>query len=630
MSEQYLKAERNLIGTLLTYPNRAAQILELNQELLDADLVRMIEQVATQMVASGSQEAADFLQNLAAQLREEVTVLARGERTNEQFLEAERHLIRMLLTYPHQAAKILTANQQLLTLDLVQEMERVASRMAASGSQESADFLQNLAAQLREEITPPAGTNDLDVGNHSLIIAPKKPNKFRFSWSGTILLLLSFLIFLTSQSGSSWLSDLPKVIASQSDSEPEIKKSQERSILPVEAIGVKLVNSYQVLRTYTGTVAASRLSELGFERSGQLINIIVNEGDRVDTGTSLAYLDTTNLKAQELELVAQRTQAVAQLKEMQAGPRAETIAAARAKVRDLDAQQELVRKKFDRRKELYAEGAISREQLDEAASNQFVLQARLEEAKSQLDELLAGTRPERIEAQKASIQEIDARIAKLKSELVKSILRAPFAGTISIRQVDEGTVVAAGQSILRLVEHGALEVRIGIPVPTASKLQLGSYQRLKIGQKTYQARVSSILPELDSSTRTLTVVLTLDKSAAREVSPGQVARLELAETISNSGYWLPTTALVRGRRGLWSCYVIGEPAELESLPTDVNQPFRIERRDVEVLHTESDRVLVRGTLQPGDQVIVNGTHRLVPGKLVQHQGNSYSRNTRHN
>ena len=114
----------------------------------------------------------------------------------------------------------------------------------------------------------------------------------------------------------------------------------------------------------------------------------------------------------------------------------------------------------------------------------------------------------------------------------------------------------------------------------------------------------------------MTVVLTLDKSAAREVSSGQVARLELAETIFTSGYWLPTTALVRGGRGLWSCYVTGEPAELESLPTNMNQPFRVERRDVEVLHTESDRALVRGTLQPNDQVIVNGTHRLVLGQLV--------------
>ena len=42
----------------------------------------------------------------------------------------------------------------------------------------------------------------------------------------------------------------------------------------------------------------------------------------------------------------------------------------------------------------------------------------------------------------------------------------------------------------------------------------------------------------------------------------------------------------------------------------------VERRDVEILHTESARVLVRGTLQEGDQVIVDGIHRVVAGQNV--------------
>jgi hypothetical protein len=45
--------------------------------------------------------------------------------------------------------------------------------------------------------------------------------------------------------------------------------------------------------------------------------------------------------------------------------------------------------------------------------------------------------------------------------------------------------------------------------------------------------------------------------------------------------------------------------------------FRVARRDLEVLHTESDRVLVRGTLQAGEQVITGGTHRVVPGQVVR-------------
>ncbi len=98
------------------------------------------------------------------------------------------------------------------------------------------------------------------------------------------------------------------------------------------------------------------------------------------------------------------------------------------------------------------------------------------------------------------------------------------------------------------------------------------------------------------------------------VRAGQVARLKLSEKIAASGYWLTTTALVRGVRGLWSCYVLGKP---ENVVHDPNKAFPIEQREIEVLQTESERVFVRGTLQNIDQVIVNGNHRLVTGQLVR-------------
>ncbi|OKH19898.1 efflux transporter periplasmic adaptor subunit [Hydrococcus rivularis NIES-593] len=390
------------------------------------------------------------------------------------------------------------------------------------------------------------------------------------------------------------------------------KQPRSSSILPVKAIAVEPVNSYRESRFYTGTVTARRTSELGFELPGQLTRIVVDEGSRVKAGTPLAYLDSQRLETSRRELLARRAQAVAQLKEMQAGSRPEIIAAARASVRDLSQQLELARQKSQRREMLYTEGAISREQRDEALNEQAVLQARLERSQSQLDELLAGTRPERIEAQQSLIQQYDAIIARIQLQLQKNILKAPFSATVSRRLVDEGTVVSAGQAVLRLVENKAPEVRIGVPATVAARISPGSHQQLQIGQKNYQAKVSSILPELDASTRTLTVVLTLDESIGTEVSPGQIARLKLDEIVRDSGYWLPITALVKGTRGLWSCYVLSEPVKSEDGNT-----FLVERRDVEVLHTQSDRVLVRGTLQSGDRVILSGTHRLVPGQLVR-------------
>ena len=437
----------------------------------------------------------------------------------------------------------------------------------------------------------------------------RKQDRLRLIGSTVILLLL---LSLTSQTGRNWISRFVADLTSQSDSD-EQNSERSGSILPVETIAVKPVNTYQVSRFYAGTLVPRRSSELSFERSGKVSQISIDEGDRVEAGTAIASLDPRMIEARKRELLAKRTQLVAQLEEMWAGPRPETITAARSTVKALSEQLELARQKSYRRETLYAQGAISREQLDEILFEASTRQARMNEANSQLDELLAGTRSEQIEAQQALIEQLDAEIDSLDIELQQSVLKAPFAGTISSRLLDEGTVVSAGQPILQLVEGGTIEARIGVPAAAASRLAVGSHQKIQIGQKTYQAKVSAILPELDSSTRTVTVVLTL-RSVETEVTLGQVAKLELTNNLSTSGYWLPLSALVQGESGLWFCYVLSS-AQV-NIPSQATSIFRIEQRDVEIIHTESDRVLVRSNLQPGDQLIVSGTHRLVAGQLA--------------
>ena len=73
MNKEQEENYRNLICGMLTYPNRAALMLDANQHLLDAGLMQVMEQVATRMAANSSTEAASFLQNLVSQLKDELT-----------------------------------------------------------------------------------------------------------------------------------------------------------------------------------------------------------------------------------------------------------------------------------------------------------------------------------------------------------------------------------------------------------------------------------------------------------------------------------------------------------------------------------------------------------------------------
>ena len=370
------------------------------------------------------------------------------------------------------------------------------------------------------------------------------------------------------------------------------------------------MDEYAIERTYTGEIVARRSSNLGFEQAGTLVEVLVDEGDTVAAGDPLARLDTRSLQAQRQQLEAQRRQAQMRFQELERGPRQEDIAAAAAAVQDLQAQLDLARLQQQRREGLYGQGAISLEERDEAAFSAAALASRLNQAQSQLDELEAGTRVEQVSAQDAQVDQIEASLRNLDVSISKSVIYAPFGGRVSQRLVDEGVVVSPGQAVMRLVEGDALEARIGVPAQMANRIANSSEQTVEVNGQLFEGQVAALLPELDNASQTVTVLIMLSPDAQPTI--GATARLRLQDQQSETGYWLPTSALVAGERGLWSAYVLDAP-EGEA----ANNLFEVARREVEVLYAEEDRSFVRGLLQPGDDVITGGTHRLVPGQLVQ-------------
>ncbi|MEL7085846.1 MAG: efflux RND transporter periplasmic adaptor subunit [Cyanobacteria bacterium J06597_1] len=385
--------------------------------------------------------------------------------------------------------------------------------------------------------------------------------------------------------------------------------------LPVETLEVTLSESYETQRTYTGDIEARRTSELGFEQSGLVVRMLVEEGDRVIANQVIAELDTQRLLAQRQELLAQKAQAEADLSELVAGPRFETISSSQANVRDLEAQLELAEQRYQRRQQLLTEGAISTEELDEFISDRNAIQARLDAANSDLEELQTGSRSEDITAQQAVVRSLDARIGTLDVDIAKSQLRAPFDGRVALRHVDEGVVISAGQTVLRLVEDGAMEARVGLPVQAAANLEVGSEQAVFVDGREYSATVKSLLPELNSSTRTISAILSLPDGAI--AAPGEVVRVAIVDRVQGRGYWLPATALVRSDRGLWSTYALSSTNTLDPVSSGSEaDDFTVQRQQVEVLQTDGDRVFVRGTLQPGDRIVATGTHRIVVGQRV--------------
>ncbi len=374
--------------------------------------------------------------------------------------------------------------------------------------------------------------------------------------------------------------------------------------LPVATLLAERVESYTRNRNYTGLLHGARRSLLSFRRGGELIELLVDEGQSVELGQTLGQLDNRHILAARSRLAAQVNEAQAVLSELLAGPRKETIAAKQAEVLALQSQSQVLAKQLARREQLVRTASVSREEYETFLFDAQAAVARVDVVQRQLDELLAGTRSEQIAAQRARLSQLHAQLADIAHDLEDTQLVAPFAGRIARRLIDEGVVLTSGSAVLEVLDDTHLEAWIGLPPAAARSLRIGEQHGLLVDGVRVKAVLQSLAPDISQATRTRNAIFRLEPKQAG-ILPGQVVRLALAERISQQGYWVPTTALTRGTRGLWSVYIV--------------QNNRVARRDVELLDTLGESCFVRGSLQSGDQIVTGGTHRIVVGQQVTAQ-----------
>ncbi|MEZ4215245.1 MAG: efflux RND transporter periplasmic adaptor subunit [Myxococcota bacterium] len=329
--------------------------------------------------------------------------------------------------------------------------------------------------------------------------------------------------------------------------------------LPVATVRVALRAGFEVRERLAGRVVSPRRSELGFERGGRVAEVAVDDGERVAAGDVLARLDTRELAAQRREL--------------------------EARVAATDARLELARATSERQRELRRADFASQQRLDEAVAGEKALAAQ-------------------IAADRASLERV--RVA-----LELSLLRAPYDALVAARHLDEGTVAQPGQAVLSILERDAREVRVGVPPDVATRLEPGRRYAVEIdGQGDVieaGATLRRVVAAIDVATRTQTAVLALDADAP-PVPDGALARVLFEREVAAPGAWVPIGALAEAQRGTWTAYAVVR---------DADGAQRAERRQVEVLHGESDRAYVRGTLRDGDELVADGLHRLAPGLRVR-------------
>ena len=337
----------------------------------------------------------------------------------------------------------------------------------------------------------------------------------------------------------------------------------------VDYLQVEKQSSFGSNRVYAGMAVAKRASELGFKQGGEILEVSVDVGDRVKKGDVLARLDSQSLQAA--------------LSEAQA-----SLELAQATLVAQQADTELAIETEQRFKNLKARGHVSAQEYDEAR-----LASRSAEAQ--------------VKVATAAETRANAALSSATIMLREARVIAPFDGVVQDRYYDEGSQVASGAALLRLVASDNIEAHVGVPAAVAMQMELGQSYPVRWNNTDYPATLRAIPPEIDSATRTMTAVLELDDAEIPQIPQipmGAVVELTLSQQIESSGFWVPLSALTESDRGLWGVYV-------------VNADSVVERHLVEVVHAEAERVFVRGTLSASDRVIRTGVQRIVPGQRVE-------------
>jgi len=319
------------------------------------------------------------------------------------------------------------------------------------------------------------------------------------------------------------------------------KPAPSEEIFPVQVMTVQPGNMLQTLSA-VGTVRYRRETPLGFTTPGKVAVVRFEEGDFVRQGALLAALDTTSVGADLSAAEAERSRA-------QAG--------------------------FDRIKQLYAEGWITKA---------------------------------RFEAAEASAKAASARVAQAGFARGTAQLYAPSSGVVLTRNVQPGQIVAAGTPALILGEgDDGFVFRAPVIDRNAARLRVGMAAEISLpalGSAPVTATISEIDGRANQATGAFTVQFSLPASA--QLKSGQIGTASIKLPAAEDGsLQIPASAILGVRANEALVYIVDPKSQ------------RVETRNVAIERITDGAVVITGGLKQGDLLVTSGAEKLRTGAKVR-------------
>jgi membrane fusion protein, multidrug efflux system len=327
----------------------------------------------------------------------------------------------------------------------------------------------------------------------------------------------------------------------------------------------------------TGTVRARTAAAVSSKLMGHVQEVNFHLGDHVREGQLLVTLDSRDLDANVRRAEAAREEVRSAIPEAENG-----IAAAKANL-------DLAQATFRRMEELASKKSISNQEFDEAA-------ARLKAAQANYG--MAQARRVQLDSKLAQVEQ-EIRAAAVVRDYTK--ITAPFAGVVTVKSVEPGTLASPGVPLLTIEKEGGYRLEVSVEESRIASIRPGQQATVSIealGRKL-DSRVSEVVPSVDASSRSY--VVKLDLPAVAQLRSGMFGQATFQSGATHV-VSVPLTALQE--RGQLVSVLVAEESTART-------------RLVTAGRRNKDAVEILSGLTAGEKVIVSAPAGLVDGGRVE-------------
>ncbi|MBZ5596055.1 MAG: efflux RND transporter periplasmic adaptor subunit [Acidobacteriia bacterium] len=352
-------------------------------------------------------------------------------------------------------------------------------------------------------------------------------------------------------------------------------KSADEALPSVTVVGV-VQSPGKVSLVLPGNIQAVTEAPVLSRATGYVRKRYVDIGDRVPAGQLLAEIEAP-------ELDAQVKQAKSAARQAQSGLEQGLANLALGKT-----NQELARVTAERWSNLEKKGVVSRQEND---TYQAQYQAQSANVQS-LEKAVAALRD--------AASGAEANVARLLELQGYKLVRAPFAGVITLRNVDVGALITESNTLLfRIAQTNVLRTYVNVPQADADSVHVGQTARVMIPElpgRQFTGTVTRTSNALDPATRTLLTEVQVPNPAG-SLLPGTYSQVDLTTPRKDPPLVIPGDTLVVRPDG--------------TQVATVTANHTIHFQHIELGRDYGDRIEVLSGLQAGQQVVVN------PGDVVR-------------